>query len=31
MAARDAEVRAGAEGEQASGDSATDLEVAPAQ
>jgi acyl-CoA oxidase len=31
MAARDAEVRAEAEGSQASGDSATDLEVAPAQ
>jgi len=31
MAARDAEVRAEAEGSQASGESATDLEVAPAQ
>jgi acyl-CoA oxidase len=31
MAARDAEVRAGAEGTQASPESATDLEVAPAQ
>jgi acyl-CoA oxidase len=31
MAARDAEVRSEAEGSQASGDSATDLEVAPAQ
>lgn len=31
MAARDAEVRAEAEGAQASGESATDLEVAPAQ
>jgi acyl-CoA oxidase len=31
MAARDAEVRTGAEGTQASKDSATDLEVAPAQ
>jgi hypothetical protein len=31
MAARDAEVRTEAEGSQASGDSATDLEVAPAQ
>jgi acyl-CoA oxidase len=31
MAARDAEVRFGAEGSQASGESATDLEVAPAQ
>ena len=31
MAARDAEVRAEAEGDQASGESATDLEVAPAQ
>jgi len=31
MAARDAEVRAEAEGNQASGESATDLEVAPAQ
>jgi acyl-CoA oxidase len=31
MAARDAEVRAEAEGDQAPGDSATDLEVAPAQ
>jgi acyl-CoA oxidase len=31
MAARDAEVRAEAEGDQASGESATELEVAPAQ
>ncbi|HEY0400719.1 MAG TPA: acyl-CoA dehydrogenase, partial [Blastococcus sp.] len=31
MAARDAEVRSEAEGSQASGESATDLEVAPAQ
>jgi acyl-CoA oxidase len=31
MAARDAEVRGGAEGKQASRESATDLEVAPAQ
>jgi acyl-CoA oxidase len=31
MAARDAEVRQGAEGRQASKESATDLEVAPAQ
>ncbi|TFV87266.1 acyl-CoA oxidase [Blastococcus sp. CT_GayMR20] len=31
MAARDAEVRSEAEGDQAPGDSATDLEVAPAQ
>ena len=31
MAARDAEVRAEAEGDQASGTSATDLQVAPAQ
>jgi hypothetical protein len=31
MAARDAEVRAEAEGSQASTESATDLEVAPAQ
>jgi len=31
MAARDAEVRSGAEGKQASKESATDLEVAPAQ
>jgi acyl-CoA oxidase len=31
MAARDAEVRGGAEGKQASQESATDLEVAPAQ
>jgi acyl-CoA oxidase len=31
MAARDAEVRLGAEGTQASEESATDLEVAPAQ
>jgi acyl-CoA oxidase len=31
MAARDAEVRTEAEGDQASGESATDLEVAPAQ
>jgi hypothetical protein len=31
MAARDAEVRTEAEGQQTSGESATDLEVAPAQ
>jgi acyl-CoA oxidase len=31
MAARDAEVRTEAEGDQVSGESATDLEVAPAQ
>jgi acyl-CoA oxidase len=31
MAARDAEVRAQAEGDQASGQSATDLEVTPAR